>query len=159
MKSRDPAVIAQQTCALHHNKADALIEIFHDLQHELGFVPDAVLPVIANAINRSRAEVYGVLTFYHDFRREPAGRTVVKVCRAEACQAMGSDSLCRHAERRLGVPVGETDAAGNVTLEAVYCLGNCALSPAMLVNGTPHGRVTTKRFDEILAAIRLEAAE
>ncbi len=85
-------------CARHGNKPDELLEIFHELQHQLGYVPDATLPVIAKALNRSRAEIYGVLTFYHEFKRHPVGRHVVKICRAEACQSMGTEALCQHAE-------------------------------------------------------------
>jgi formate dehydrogenase subunit gamma len=99
-----------------------------------------------------------VLTFYHDFRRAPAGRHVVKVCRAEACQAMHTDMLCRHAEQRLGAKFGETSADGEFTLEAVYCLGNCALSPAMMIDGELYGRVDEKRFDAIIADLDREAA-
>ena len=93
------------------------------------------LPIIARALNRSRAEVYGVLSFYHDFRQAPRGRHVVKICRAEACQAMHTETVCAHAEQRLGIKFGETSADGSYTLEAVYCLGNCALSPAMMIDG------------------------
>jgi formate dehydrogenase subunit gamma len=145
-------------CAAHGNRPDELLEIFHAVQAELGFVPDEVLPVIANALNLSRAEVYGVLSFYHDFRRTPPGRHVVKMCRAEACQAMHTEMVCRHAEQRLGTRFGETSPDGEFTLEAVYCLGNCALSPAMMIDGDLFGCVDEKRFDAIIADLDKEAA-
>lgn len=145
-------------CAAHGDRPDELIEILHALQAELGFVPEPALPVIANALNLSRAEVYGVLSFYHDFRRAPAGRHVVKICRAEACQALHTEEVCRHAERRLGVKLGETSANGEFTLEAVYCLGNCALSPAMMIDGNLFGCVDKKRFDAIIESLDQEAA-
>jgi formate dehydrogenase subunit gamma len=150
---------ARAICAAHGDRPDELLEIFHAVQHELGFVPDPAVVVIANALNVSRADVYGVLSFYHEFRRAPAGRHVVKMCRAEACQAMHSDEVCAHAEERLGTIFGETSDDGAYTLEAVYCLGNCALSPAMMVDGQLHGRVDASRFDEIMAETLSEAAQ
>jgi formate dehydrogenase subunit gamma len=129
----------------------ALLPIFHRIQERLGYIPPEALPGIAHALNLSRAEVHGVMSFYHDFRDTPPGRCVVKVCRAEACQAMGADALLRHAERQLGIPVGSTRADGSHTLEAAYCLGNCALSPAVMVDGHLKGRVTPQRLDALLA--------
>lgn len=149
---------ARAICAGHGNRPDELLEIFHAVQAELGFVPEAVLPVIAQALNLSRAEVYGVLSFYHDFRRARPGRHVVKICRAEACQAMHAEELCRHAEQRLGAKFGETSADGEFTLEPVYCLGNCALSPAMMIDGDLYGCVDKKRFDAIVGELEQEAA-
>jgi formate dehydrogenase subunit gamma len=156
VSSADIKVLA--ICAAHGNKPDELLEILHAVQHELGYVPDAVLPVIANAINRSRAEVYGVVTFYHDFKREPGGRHTIKICRAEACQSMGTDRLCEHAETSLKTKMGGTSADGRVTIEQVFCLGNCALSPAMLVGDKLFGRVDAKRFDTIIANLDKETA-
>lgn len=144
---------ARVVCAAHGDRPDELLEIFHAIQADLGFVPEAVLPVIADALNLSRAEVYGVLTFYHDFRSAPPGRHVVKICRAEACQAMHTEQVCRHAEQQLGTRFGETSPDGAYTLEAVYCFGNCALSPAMMVDGVLYGRVDKKRFDTIIAGL------
>lgn len=146
-------------CAHHGNRASELLEILHDLQHELGHVPETTLPVIAEALNLSRAEVYGVVTFYHDFKRAPAGRHIIKICRAEACQSMGTDALCSHAEKKLGTRLGGTTADGKVTIEAVYCLGNCALSPAIMVGETLYGKVDAERFDEIVGSLTKEAAE
>jgi formate dehydrogenase subunit gamma len=152
-------VAALAVCARHGNKPDELLEIFHEIQHELGFIPEDTLPIIARALNRSRAEIYGVLTFYHDFHRHPVGKHVVKICRAEACQSMGTDELCRHAESKLNVPLGGTTADGAVTIEQVFCLGNCALSPAVMVGEKLYGRVDPKRFDEIISSLEKEAAE
>jgi formate dehydrogenase subunit gamma len=149
---------ARAICKAHGDRPDELLEIFHALQIELGFIPEKALPVIASALNLSRAEVYGVLTFYHDFRQAPAGRHVVKMCRAEACQSMHSDKVCAHAEKRLGTKFGGTSTDGNYTLEAVYCLGNCALSPAVMIDGNLYGRVDPKRFDAIVSGLDKEAA-
>ena len=154
-----PAEIkALAVCATYGNKPSELLEILHDLQHDLGYVPEAVLPVIANALNLSRAEVHGVVTFYHDFKRQPVGRHTIKICRAEACQAMGTDHLCQHAETSLNTSMGGTSADGHVTIEQVFCLGNCALSPAILVGDKLYGKVDAKRFDEIVAYLSKETA-
>lgn len=143
------AGIAVAVCGEFANRPDALIEIFHALQARLGCVPPAAIAPIAKAINRSRAEVHGVFTFYHDFRDRPAGRHVVKLCRAEACQAVGCEALAAQAETALGTEFGTTSADGRVTLEAVYCLGNCALGPAALVDGELHGLLNTSKLDNI----------
>jgi formate dehydrogenase subunit gamma len=147
------ATSVQSICLAHGNKPDELLEILHAIQHEHGFVAEAALPVIANALNLSRAEVHGVVTFYHDFRRAPSGQHIVKVCRAEACKAMGADALCDHAEDRLGTKMGETSPDGRATLEATYCLGNCALSPAIMIDGDLYGRVDAARFDSLVSGL------
>jgi formate dehydrogenase subunit gamma len=139
--------------ARYDNRPDALLEILHDLQDEVGHVPEAALPVLAKALNISRAEVHGVVTFYHDFRRKPAGRHVVKVCRAEACQSMKGEDLARAIEKSLEVKFGETTADGKVTLEAVYCLGLCSTAPAILVDERPVGRVSPQKFDALMAGL------
>jgi len=143
--------LALTICAAHDNRPDELLEIFHELQHELGYVPEQVLPAIANVLDRARAEISGVLTFYHEFRRAPGGRHNIKICRAEACQAMHTQNLCRHAEEKLRIKFGETTTDGQFSLEAVYCLGNCALSPAMMIDGDLYGCVDKERFDSILS--------
>ena len=148
------AVAAREVALRYGNKPDALLEILHDLQEQLGFVPDAALPALAKALNLSRAEVHGVVTFYHDYRREPAGRHVIKVCRAEACQAMKGNELVAMIERFLQVKLGQTTADGAMTIEAVYCLGNCALAPAIMVDGKMVGRVDKARFETIAAECR-----
>ena len=134
----------------YDNRPDALLEILHDLQNEVGFVPEASLPVLAKALNLSRAEVHGVVSFYHDFRRHPAGRHIVKVCRAEACQSMKGNELAEAAQKTLKVKFGETTSDGAITLEAVYCLGLCATSPSLLVDERPYGRMTPKKFKALV---------
>ncbi|HRN85367.1 MAG TPA: formate dehydrogenase subunit gamma [Hyphomicrobium sp.] len=127
-----------------------LMPILHALQHAFGHVPQETVPVIARELNLSRAEVHGVVTFYHDFRPELPGKHVLKLCRAEACQAMGCDSLVERAESRLGVECGGTSADGRVTLEAVYCLGLCATAPSAMIDGRVVGRLNENRLDELL---------
>jgi formate dehydrogenase subunit gamma len=141
---------ARAIAAEHGNRPDALIEILHEVQAALGFVPEDVVPALANALNLSRAEVHGVVTFYHDFRRKPAGRHVLKVCRAEACQSMGGEAIVQRAEDRLGVACGETSADGRVTLEPIYCLGLCATAPSAMIDGRIVGRMTPERLDILL---------
>ncbi|MCC5975142.1 MAG: formate dehydrogenase subunit gamma [Rubellimicrobium sp.] len=138
----------------HQGLEGPLLPILHAVQAEWGHVPDAALPVIAEALNISRAEVHGVMTFYHDFRDHPAGRHVVKICRAEACQAVGADALADHAKAALGLDWHGTTPDGAVTLEPVYCLGLCACGPAALVDGKVVGRVTPEALDEVFAEAR-----
>jgi formate dehydrogenase subunit gamma len=140
--------------AAHRTRPGALIEILHGVQAELGFIPPAAVPVLAEELNLSRAEVHGVVTFYHYFRHHPAGRQTVRVCQAESCQAMGAEGLTQHVKERLGVDFHETTADGEFTLEPVYCLGNCACSPALMKDEELCGRVTPQRFDELLAKWR-----
>lgn len=128
----------------------ALLPILHGVQEALGFVPKDAVPVIAQALNLSRAEVHGVISFYHWYRSEQPGEHVIHLCRAEACQAMGARSLEAHAKKKLGVDFHGTTADGRYTLEPVYCLGNCALSPAVMIDGELHGRVSHERFDALL---------
>lgn len=137
----------------HAMREGPLLPILHEVQRTFGFVPEAAVPIIADALNLSRAEVHGVVTFYHDFRRETAGRHVVKVCRAEACQAMGCERLVAIAEDYLGLTCGETSADGRVTLETVYCLGLCATAPAAMVDGRIQGRIDDARLDAILKEV------
>lgn len=131
----------------------ALLPVLHGVQAALGFVPDTAVPRIAQALNLSRAEVHGVISFYHTFRTQPPGRHVVQICRAESCQAMGSRILESHAKARLGVDYRETTPDGRVTLEAVYCLGNCACSPAVRIDDEVFGRVDTDAFDRLMAGL------
>ena len=135
----------------------ALLPILHAVQDALGHVPRDAVPLIAQGLNLSRADVHGVVTFYHWFRSEPCGRHVVRVCRAESCQAMGSAALETHAKAALGIDWHETTRDGAVTLEPVYCLGNCALSPAVMVDDALHGRVTPETFDALVADARRQA--
>ena len=128
----------------------ALLPMLHALQEEFGYVDQAAVPLLANALNISHAEVHGVLSYYHDFRHEPRGRHTLKMCRAEACQSMGCDRVIDHVETRLGAKLGETTADGSFTLDAVYCLGNCALSPAVMLDGKPYGRVSAQVADFLI---------
>lgn len=128
----------------------ACLPMMHAIQAELGFVPHEAIQRIADTLNLSRADVHGVLTYYHDFRTEAPGRHVLKVCRAESCQAMGSETLEDHLHEKHGVAMGETSVDGDVTVEPIYCLGNCALSPAVMLDGKVHGRVSTERLDALL---------
>ena len=148
------ATAAREIALRYGNRPDALLEILHDLQEHLGFIPEAALPALAKALNLSRAEVHGVVTFYHDFHRHPAGRHVIKLCRAEACQSMGAEALAALVQRSLKVTFGETTADGAITVEAAYCLGNCALAPAMMVDGRLVGRVDAEGFEKIAAECR-----
>jgi formate dehydrogenase subunit gamma len=130
-------------------QAGALLPILHRVQGTLGFVPSGLLPIIAKELNLSRAEVYGVVSFYHDFRDQKPGKHVIKVCQAEACQAMGAERLTAHVKSALGVDLHGTDNNGEFTLEPTYRLGNCALSPAITIDGALYGRVTPERFDQL----------
>jgi formate dehydrogenase subunit gamma len=131
--------------------AGALLPVLHAVQRELGYVPPAAVPLIADGLNLSRAEVHGVISFYHYFRNTPPGRHTIHMCRAEACQAMNQRALEAHARRSLGIDFHQTTANGAFSFEPVYCLGNCACSPAVMVDGELYGRVTPDRFDEIVA--------
>jgi formate dehydrogenase subunit gamma len=134
----------------HLHREGPLLPILHALQEEFGYIDEAAEPLIAEALNISRAEVHGVVTFYHDFRRAPAGRHVLKLCRAEACQAAGGDPLAERAVARLGVPMGTTAPDGSVTLEAVYCLGLCAVAPSAMLDGRVVARLDEARLDGLL---------
>ena len=131
-----------------------VLPILHALQDEFGHIDEAAEPLLAAALNRSRAEIHGVVTFYHDFRHAPAGRHLLKLCRAEACQAAGGDALAARAEARLGIAMGTTAADGSVTLEPVYCLGLCATAPSAMVDGKVVGRLDARRLDAVLAKVQ-----
>ena len=148
------AAIVQRLIAAHPPRQDALLPILHAIQDELGWVPPAATTAIAQALNLSRAEVHGVISFYHHFRTSPPGRQVIQLCRAEACQARGSEALEAHVRGVLGVGYHQTSADGAVTLEPVYCLGNCACGPSVRVDDEIVGRVDARRFDELLAELR-----
>ena len=151
--SWDTGAVQQIIESLQH-KPGALLPILHAIQDSVGYIPPESVPMIADALQQTRAEVHGVITFYHHFRMTPPGRHVVQICRAEACQAAGGEALAAHAEARLGCGFGETTADGSATLDAVYCFGNCALAPAASVGGRLIGRATPERLDD---AIRAEA--
>ena len=143
----------ESICAAHGNKPDALLEILHDVQHDVGHVPESAMPVIAKALNLSRAEVYGVATFYHDFHLKPQGKHSIKLCRAEACQSMGGRALQTMAENFLNTRMGGTTSANRITLEATYCLGLCASAPAMMVNDRPVARVNAAKFEKLVGEL------
>ena len=133
----------------------ATLPILHALQETFGHVPSAAIPLVAEAVNRSLAEIHGVVTFYHDFRRAPAGRHLVKLCRAEACQASGAVALAAHAKCSLGIDWHGTTADGRVTLEPVFCLGLCACGPAALIDEEPVSGLDAASFDAHLAELAL----
>jgi len=135
----------------------ALLPILHGIQDALGYVPREAIPQIAHALNLSRAEIHGVVSFYHHFRTSPPGRHTVYLCRAESCQSMGANALVEHAKAKLGVGFHETTSDGFFTLESIYCLGNCACSPAMMIDEELYGRVTPQRFEEVVRQVK-EAA-
>jgi len=149
--------IASRTLAVVEemkNLEGPLLPILHGIQDEFGYVPREALPVIASELNLTRAEVYGVVSFYHDYRSEPAGRHVLKVCQAESCQSMGSDVVAARFRQLLGIDFHETSADGAVTLEPVYCLGLCACSPAAMLDGEVIGRLDAEKIDAIVAEAR-----
>lgn len=139
--------------AAHAHVPGPTLPTLHAIQVEFGHIPAEAIQMIADAENRSRAEIHGVVTFYHDFREQPAGRHVVKVCRAEACQAMGGEAVAAHVADRLGLAFGETAADGSVSLENVYCLGLCATAPSAQIDEKPCGRLTPARADKLLAEL------
>jgi len=139
--------------AAHRGRPGPLLQILHEVQDRLGYVPPAAIPIIADALNLSRADVHGVVTFYHHFRQAPAGRHVIQVCQAEACRAMHCEKLTEYAQRKLGVPLHGTTADGRYTLEPVYCLGNCACGPSVMIDGEVYSRVTPDSFDALIAPL------
>ncbi len=151
----DPALQAtiEGVLARHAGRPGPLLEVLHGVQEALGFVPKDAVPLIAQGLNLSIAEVHGVVTFYHHFHEHPRGRHVVQLCRAEACQSMQAEGLAAHAKRRLGIDFNETTSDGRFSLEPIFCFGNCACAPAAMIDGELHGRVTAERFDELIAPL------
>ena len=133
------------------SKPELLIQILRAVVERFGYVPEEAIPQLADELNLSRAEVHGVVSFYHDFRTEPPGKHIVKICQAEACQSMGSRELTMHAESALGIALHGTTP--DVSLEPVFCLGNCACSPAIMIDDRTYGRVDARRFDELMDAL------
>ncbi|WP_165216569.1 formate dehydrogenase subunit gamma [Affinirhizobium pseudoryzae] len=131
-----------------------MLPILHKVQEEFGYIPENAKQIIAQALNLSRAEVHGVVTFYHDFRDHPAGRHTLKLCRAEACQSMGCEPLAEKAKAKLGIDWHETTADGAVTLEPVFCLGLCAQAPAAMLDGELYGRLDEDCLNDIVAEVR-----
>ena len=140
----------REIAVAHRGQRGALLPILHAVQEALGYVPPEAVPVLAEELNLSRADVHGVVTFYHDFRAAPAGRTTVRICRGEACQSVGAERLVGHVRDRCGMSLGETSPDGSLTVEQVFCLGNCALGPAAQVNGRLAGRLNEARLAAIL---------
>lgn len=147
---RTVAEVVTDTVAALDGQRGALLPILHAIQETLGCVPREAVPVLAERLNLSRADVHGVVTFYHDFRAEPAGRTTVKICRAEACQAVGSSRLVDHVRDRYGMELGETRSDGALTVDQVFCLGNCALGPTVQVGDRLHGRVDAAKLTNLI---------
>lgn len=152
----DPAerAVVTEACTRLQELPGALLPILHAIQDKVGFVPKGAVPLVANALNVSRAEVHGVLTFYHYFRTQRPGKHVFHLCRAEACQSVGAAELEAHAKKTLGVDFHGTTSDGAITLEPVYCLGNCALGPSLMIDDRLQGRVSAKRFDALVAKVR-----
>ncbi|MES2606495.1 MAG: formate dehydrogenase subunit gamma [Pseudomonadota bacterium] len=165
MPTASPAVLQEFTLELATNvvqefkdQPGALINALHKLQATFGYVDEAAMPMLAKLFNLSRAEVHGVTSFYHDFRRSKPGRYTIRVCQAESCQAMGSEALTASIKQQLGCGFHETTADGNFTLEKVYCLGNCACSPNIMVDKQTYGRVTAESFKKLTTALVSKAA-
>jgi len=144
------ATIASEIINHFDAAPEMLVQVLHAFVQRYGFISEEAIRQIASELNLSRAEVHGVVSFYHDFRTTPPGEHVVKICQAEACQAMGSRDLTAHAEKKLGVALQGTTDDGNVSLEPVYCLGNCACSPAIMIDQKVYGRVSPARLDDLL---------
>jgi formate dehydrogenase subunit gamma len=141
---------ASKIIEAHRGVAGAALPMLHALQAAFGFISEDAVPMIAQALNLSRAEVHGIITFYHDFRHHPPGRHVLKLCRAEACQSMGGDALAAHAQARLRAGWGESTSDGALTIEPVYCLGLCACAPTAMLDGKVVGRLDRARLDALL---------
>jgi formate dehydrogenase subunit gamma len=155
----EPAVTTAVADALAHWRGEpgALLPILHQVQDAVGYIPSSAVPLIAEGLNLSRAEVHGVVTYYHHFRTEPPGRHAIQICQAEACRAMGAQALMAHAQARLGCAAHGQSADGRYSLEPVYCLGLCAMSPAIVVDEQPHARVSAQRFDKLVQNLEAQA--
>jgi formate dehydrogenase subunit gamma len=154
LSTADIRALVDEVLVRRAQEPGALLPILHELQDGIGHIPPGEVPRIAEALNLSRAEVHGVVTYYPHFRRAPVAGKVVQICRAESCKAMGADALVAHAEHTLGCGLHEASRDGAFTLEPVYCLGLCASSPALMLGDEVHARVTPQRFDELLAEAR-----
>ncbi|MFO1322325.1 MAG: formate dehydrogenase subunit gamma [Burkholderiales bacterium] len=151
----DVAAAVENAIDRHRSVPGGLLPLLHDVQDRLGHVPPEAVPAIADALNLSRAEVHGVISFYHHFRSAPAGRHVLQLCRAEACQSMGAAALLERLRRRLGIDWHATTADSAITLEPVYCLGNCACAPAAMVDGEVRGRLTAESLDTLVSELEV----
>jgi formate dehydrogenase subunit gamma len=146
--------LARELIGRRRSMPGAALPILHDLQHQFGYIDDDAVALLADALNISKAEALGVVSFYHDFRRSPVSGRVLKMCRAESCQAMGCEDLVAHLERRHGIVPDDPETGAGLHVETVYCLGNCALSPAALLDGEPIGRLDRDRLDGIVAGAK-----
>ena len=140
-------------------KPGALLPILHGIQNQLGYVPPESIELIAKALNQSTAEIYGVISFYHQFRTTPRGAHQIEICRAESCQSMGGRDLEAHAKASLGIDYHQTTTDGEITLEPVYCLGNCACSPSIRIDDETYARVSSQQFDELVAGLKTQSLE
>ncbi len=137
----------------YRSEPGPLIVVLHAIQEKFGYIPEEAKAMVAQGLNLSRAEVHGVVSFYHFFRHHPPGTHVVQICQAESCKSMHADRLTQHAQQKLGIGFHQTTPDGEFTLEPVYCLGNCACSPAMMIDGELYGRLTNARFDEVIGEL------
>ena len=140
----------REIASQHAGLDGALMPILHAVQDRFGYLPPPTTAEVADVLNLSKADVHGVVTFYDDFRTKPGGKHKIRVCRSEACQAVGGERLAQHALKRLGIDFHQTTPDGRYSLDPVYCLGNCACSPAIMIDDTVHGRITPERFDELV---------
>ncbi|MGR9046943.1 MAG: formate dehydrogenase subunit gamma [Gammaproteobacteria bacterium] len=146
--------VVAKVLAEHEGMPGSLLPVLHGIQDALGYIPQAAVADIADAMNRSIAEIHGVISFYHYFRQTPPGKHTIRVCRAESCQAMKGKALEEYAKKQLAIDFHQTSSDGEFSLEPVYCLGNCACSPSITINDEVYGRVTPERFDELVASHR-----
>lgn len=154
LDSVDITTRVEEVLSAHKGMEGSLLPILHAIQAEFGYVPQVALPIIAKDLSLSKAEVHGVMSFYHDFREHPAGDHVLKLCRAEACQSMGADRVAAHAQKALGIDWHETTPDGRVTLEPIFCLGLCACGPSAIIDGKLVGRVDEARIDAIIGGLK-----
>ena len=152
MATKHDTGIASEIINQFDGKPELLVQILHAFLERYGYISEEAVPQIARELNLSRAEVHGVVSFYHDFRTTPPGKHTLKICQAESCQAMGSRDLTAHAEEKLGVAISNTTKDGQVSLEPIYCLGLCACSPAVMVDNKVHSRVDAEKLDRIIEA-------
>lgn len=146
--------VVAKVLAEHEGMPGSLLPVLHGIQDALGYIPQAAVADIADAMNQSIAEIHGVISFYHYFRQTPPGKHTIRVCRAESCQAMNGKALEEYAKKQLAIDFHQTSSDGEFSLEPVYCLGNCACSPSLTINDEVYGRVTPERFDELIASLR-----
>lgn len=144
--------LARRVLQRYEGQQGNLLPVLHAIQHALGYIPAAIVPILGEALQLSRAEIHGVISFYPHFRQTPAAPVVLEICRAEACQSMGGDALAEHAKNKLGCDFHGTTKNGAITLAPVYCLGLCAQSPTVMINGQPHARMTPAKLDQLLQA-------